>query len=169
MRFRFGSGTTGPRRAGATLLARGGVLAAQSASRSDFAKVPMGLAGFSLPTSRSWLWTWKLNVQLEFTLLRRHGVVFYAHPRHHMFSWVVADNVANGSIRMNIFRLAFGLHKRQLAGALKPLIERLGTAVSTDSWQRAAAHQRPSQFWDHAHGVTEYQVWTRYRVAYQAT
>uniref|UniRef100_M4BBH0 Uncharacterized protein n=1 Tax=Hyaloperonospora arabidopsidis (strain Emoy2) TaxID=559515 RepID=M4BBH0_HYAAE len=55
MRLRFGSGTTGPRRAGATLLARKGVFAAQSASKYDFAKVPMSLAGFSLPTSRSWM------------------------------------------------------------------------------------------------------------------
>ena len=34
-----------------------------------------------------------------------------------------------------------------------------------DSWQGAAAHQCPSQVWDHAHGLTEYQVWTCYRIA----
>ena len=32
-------------------------------------------------------------------------------------------------------------------------------------WQRAVAHHRPFQVWDHAHGLTEYQVWTCYRIA----
>ena len=97
--------------------------------------------------------------------LRRHGVVFYAHPRHHRFPWAVADNVANSSIQMKIFRLAFRLQASQTSACWS--VETVDWAIGydTDSWQRPGAHQSPSQVWDHAHGLTEYQVWTCYRVA----
>ena len=88
--------------------------------------------------------------------LQQHGVVFNAHPRHHRFPWAVADAVSNASIRTTLSRLSFKLHKRQLVVALRPLMQRLEAATRTDQWQRAVAHQRPSQVWDHAHGLTEY-------------
>ena len=97
--------------------------------------------------------------------LHQHGVAFYAHPRHHRFPWAVADAVSNASIRTTLSRLSFKLHKRQLAVALRPLLQRLEAATRTDTWQRAVVHQRPSQVWDHAHGLTEYQMWICYRIA----
>lgn len=77
--------------------------------------------------------------------IRRRGVVFYAHPRHHRYPWAVADRVANVAIRHSVFRQAFKLHKRQLAVALRPWLRPMDAVVSMDSWQGAAAHQRPSQ------------------------
>lgn len=94
-----------------------------------------------------------------------HGVVFYAHPRHHRFPWSGAENVANSSLRRTFYRRAFKLHKRPLAAALWLLLRHMDAVVSTDSWQRAATRQCPSQVWRHAHGLTEYQVWTCYRIA----
>ena len=90
--------------------------------------------------------------------LRHHGVVFYSHPQHHRFAWAVADTVANASIRATISRLAFRLHKRQLAVPLNGLVQRLELVIDRGAWLRAAAHQRPSHLWDHVNGLSDYQV-----------
>ncbi|KAF1778115.1 hypothetical protein GQ600_21916 [Phytophthora cactorum] len=39
------------------------------------------------------------------------------------------------------------------------------TKVDKDSWQAAAMHQTPPQLQDHSNGLSEYQMWTGYRVA----
>lgn len=44
-------------------------------------------------------------------------------------------------------------------------MQRLKAVVSQDPWQRAAAHQGPSQVWRHSNGISDYQVWTCYRIA----
>ena len=44
-------------------------------------------------------------------------------------------------------------------------MRRLVDVVALDPWQRAAAHQRPSQVWQHANSLSAYQVWTCYRIA----
>lgn len=62
--------------------------------------------------------TWLENI-------RRHGVVFYTHPRHHRFPWSVDHALPNESIGTKVSRLAFTLHKRQLVGGLKTFLRRI--------------------------------------------
>ena len=99
------------------------------------------------------------------THIRQHGVVFYAHPSHHHFAWGVPETVPNGALRQAILHRAFSLHKHRLTRPLLPLLERLDAVYREDSWLRAAAHQQPSQLWKHDNGLSDYQVWTAYRVA----
>ena len=60
--------------------------------------------------------------------------------------------------------MAFGLHKRQLAVSLTPMLQLLEVRIYTYAWQGAAAHQRPSQVWAYANELTEYQVQTCHKI-----
>ena len=51
-----------------------------------------------------------------------------------------------------------------LARRLGAFLDRLETRASTDDWQRAVLSQTPQQAWDHSHGLTDFQVWTGYRI-----
>ena len=70
-----------------------------------------------------------------------------------------------GSIRQAIDRHAFQLHKRLLTLPLQPLMERLDSTICTDTWLQAVAHHIPSQVWKHDNGLSDFQVWTAYRIA----
>lgn len=99
------------------------------------------------------------------TCMRTEGLVFKAHPALHRFPWRVNASVANAHIKKALGRQPFQQHKRQIAKQPRPMIDRLEAEVKKDVWQQAATHQTPAQVWDHAHGLTDYQVWTGYRVA----
>lgn len=97
--------------------------------------------------------------------LQARGFVFEAHPQLHRFPWSVPDTTSNESVLAALKRQAYEFHKKELAKPLGALLDRLDARASTDEWQRAALTQTPKQAWDHSHGLTDFQVWTGYRIA----
>ena len=90
--------------------------------------------------------------------------VFEAHPLLHRFPWSVPDTTPNECVITCLKRQAFAFHKKMLARRLGAFLDRLETRASTDDWQRAVLSQTPQQAWDHSHGLTDFQVWTGYRI-----
>lgn len=82
----------------------------------------------------------------------------YAHAKY-------AKHLSAVMISLSIFALSFVTSLREHTGALSGPARRLDDAIRTDTGQRAAAHQLPSQVWKYDNGLSDYQVWTAYRLA----
>ena len=92
-------------------------------------------------------------------------IVFLAHPDLHRYPWSVPETVANDAFCTALTCQVFQIHKRLLRPALQVWLRGFDSRASTDRWKSNASDQRPSHVWKHANGLTEYHVWTCYRVA----
>ena len=99
------------------------------------------------------------------TAIRKWGLVFEAHPQLHQFPLSVPDVTPNRSVTKVLGAQAFRHCKKKFADPLLKFVAQLDAKAAKDEWERAALMQTPRQFWSHDNGISEYQVWTGYRVA----
>ena len=99
------------------------------------------------------------------TAIRKWGLVFEAHPQIHQFPWSVPDVTPNRSVTKAFGAQAFRHCKNLFADPLLKIVAQLDTKAAKNEWQRAALKQTSRQVWSHDNGISEYQVWTGYRVA----
>ena len=95
----------------------------------------------------------------------KRGLVFLAHPDIHRLPWSVPDRVQNHRVASSFLQQAFHYHKRMMRPALQHWLNRFEHQTRSERWLAAVADQSPAQIWRHADSLSEYQVWTGYRIA----
>ena len=105
--------------------------------------------------------TLKYSTESESTFWRHQisrGLGYLAYPRPHRFPWSVSDIVENARVCKSLLRQSFNNSKRLPRPAMQTWLTRFVGQTRTDQWLAAAAHQRLTQVWQHANGLTGYQV-----------